>query len=111
MAKGGALMAFHLNSVLSEMADAIKKSVADETGKIGGYADMMVSNGKTSLFELAQARLANEISDQDFHDEVEREKMVVRAELLTLEIMSKAMAQKTVDTAMNVFVKAVKLAI
>ena len=104
-------MAFNLSTVMKDMADVIKNTATDDTAKIGGYAKQLVAITKTSLDELAQARLANDISDQEFQEEVEREKMVVRAELLSLQIMSKAMAQKVVDAAMNVFVKAVKLAI
>lgn len=104
-------MAFDLSAVLSEMADVVHTTAAEETGKISGYAQTIVAKEKASLDELVQARLANDLSDQELLDEVEREKMVVHAELLSLEIMSKATAQKAVNAAMNVFITAVKLAI
>lgn len=104
-------MSFNVNDVLSDMVDALKKTVADEAGKFNGYAEMIMAKEKSALEELVQARFAGEISEQDFHDEVEREKIVVQAELLTLQIMSKAMAQKAVNAAMEIFVKAVKLAL
>ncbi len=70
-----------------------------------------MENEREALEELAQARLSGEISEDEFNEEVEREKKVIEAGLLTLEIMTKAMAQKAVNFAINVFVKAVKLAI
>jgi hypothetical protein len=104
-------MSFDFGSVAGEMVDAIKKNASDESGKISGYARTIVEKEKVILEELAQARLANDISEQEFKDEMEREKKVLQAELLTFEIMSKAMAQKAVNAAVNVFINAIKLAI
>ena len=69
----------------------------------------MTSFQKASIKK--KSRLSGEISEDEFNEEVEREKKVIEAGLLTLEIMTKAMAQKAVNFAINVFVKAVKLAI
>lgn len=102
---------FDVNTILNDMAEAVQKTAAGEAGKINGYAERIMANEKTALEELAQARRFEEISDEEFLDEVEREKQVVQAELLTLQIMSKAMAQKAVNAAMDIFVNAVKLAL
>ena len=104
-------MSFNLNSILSDMSDAIQKNTADDSDSIHTYAREVMLKKKHSLEELAEARLADEISEEEFYDEVEREKKVLQAELLTLKIMGKAMVQNAVNAAMNVFINAVKLAI
>jgi hypothetical protein len=66
---------------------------------------------KESLKELGEAKLRGDIDQAVFDREIEREKKVVEAELLTIKIMTKALAQKAVNAAIEVFVKAVKAAI
>jgi hypothetical protein len=104
-------MAFNFNLVLGDMANAIKENSADASGNISTYAKMVMEKEKISLQELAIARLDGDISEQEFNDEVAREKKVLQAELLTLKIMGKAMAQKAVNAAMGVFINAIKVAI
>lgn len=104
-------MAFNFNLVLGDMTDAIRENSADEAGNISTYAETVMEKEKISLQELAQARLVGDISEQEFNDEVEREKKVLQAELLTLKIMGKAMAQRAVNAAMGVFINAIKVAI
>jgi len=104
-------MGFDINTVLNDMAKAIKDEVKVNIGDIKEYADKILENEKESLEELGQARVSGEIDDETFEREVEREKKVVEAELLTIRIMTKALAQKAVNAAIDVFVKAVKLAI
>lgn len=104
-------MSFDIGAVLGDMADAVINVVSDDSGKVDEYAKRIMENEREALEELAQARLSGEISEDEFNEEVEREKKVIEAGLLTLEIMTKAMAQKAVNFAINVFVKAVKLAI
>jgi hypothetical protein len=104
-------MSFDINTVLGDMVDSVKGIVADDAGKIGGYAKTIMENEKESLEELAKARLFGEISEDELKEEIEREKMVVEAELLTLEIMTKATAQRAVNAAMEIFVKAIKVAL
>jgi hypothetical protein len=104
-------MSFDIGAVLGDMAGAVKDVVSGDLGKVRGYAKTIMENERASLEELAQARLAGEISEEEFNDEIEREKKVLEAELLTLEIMTKAMTQKAVNSAIDIFVKAVKLAV
>ena len=49
-----------------------------------------------------QIRLAGEINDAVFDQELDREKSVLEGELLTARIMSKAGIQKAVNAAMDV---------
>ena len=64
-----------------------------------------------SLELIGQERLAGRWSEEKFDDELEREKKVMEAELLTIQIMTKAAAQKAINAAIEVFVNAVKAAL
>lgn len=65
-------MIFNANTVMDDMAEAVRKTAADEVGIFNGYAKMVMDKEKEALEELAQARLFGDISDEEFLDEVER---------------------------------------
>ncbi len=104
-------MNFDINSVLNDMKNAASKAIQDNIENIPEYLKQIFENEKHSLKKLAEARLKNEITDEIFKNELEREKKVLEAEMLTIEIMSKALAQKAINAAMNVLINAIKIAI
>jgi len=104
-------MNFDIDQVLKDMASAITGTVKEGAGDIKDAVEKIMDAEKESLKELAEARLRGEIDDAVFKREIEREKLVVEAELLTISIMTKAMAQKAINTAMDIFFKAVNAAI
>ncbi len=104
-------MHFDINKVFNEMINTVKDSVSEGANDIGGYAKTIMDNEKESMEELAKALFDGEIDEEDFYDEIKREKKVVETEFLALQVMTKAMTQKVVNEAMDVFVNAVRLAI
>jgi hypothetical protein len=104
-------MGFDINSILGDMAGAIKNVVKQDAGDIKQYANQTLEKEKDSLEKLGLARLAGEIDDEIFTREIEREKKVVEVDLLTIQIMTKVLAQKAANAAIDVFAKAVKTAI
>lgn len=104
-------MSFDINQVLKDMADAITDAVKGAEVDIKDSANEIMNAEKDSLKELGEARLRGVIDDAVLNREIEREKKVVEAELFTLKIMTKALAQKAVNAAIDVFVKALKAAI
>ena len=104
-------MSFDIENVLKDMATAINESVKDDIGEIKDYANTILENEKESLKELGKARVLGQISDEVFDSEIKREKKVVETELLTIQIMTEAAAQKAVNAAIEVFVSAVRAAI
>ena len=64
-----------------------------------------------SLKEFGEARVERKNSESVFNDQVEREKKVVESELLTIKLMNQAAAQRAVNSAINVFINAVKVAL
>ncbi len=104
-------MKFDIGEVLKDMAVAAKNATKEDVNDMEKYAGQILEEEKDSLQELATARMLNEIDDAVFDREVEREKKVVETQLLTIQIMTKALAQKAVNAALDVFAKAVKTAI
>ena len=82
-----------------------------DLGDIEEYGKEILENEKESLELIGQERLAGRWSEEKFDDELEREKKVMEAELLTIQIMTKAAAQKAINAAIEVFVNAVKAAL
>ena len=102
-------MSFNINEVLKGMSTALIETAAEQSADIRDYADDILKKEKKSLAELAKARLKGTIDDKIFKREIAREKKVVEAELLTLKIMTKATAQKSINAAIDVFVNAIKV--
>ena len=104
-------MGFDIGEVLKDMTKAVQSSVREDIGDISEYENQILKNQKNSLKELGMARVSGEIDDEVFDREIEREKIVLETELLTIQIMTKALSQKAVNAAIDVFVKAVKAAL
>jgi len=104
-------MSFDIDRVLKDMIEAISEHAQEDAPEIKASIRQILDNEWESLKELGEARLRNEIDDTVFDRELERERKVVEAELLTIEIMTKALAQKAVNAAIDVFINAVKAAI
>lgn len=96
--------------IFSDMAKVAGQSLEADGAEIGLGMVNVLNNNKQSLAELAQGRIDGEINDEDFSAELAREKLIVEAEMITLEIAGKAAIQKAVNSAMDVLTKAVSAA-
>jgi sialic acid synthase SpsE len=104
-------MSFDINTVINNMKRAAVDAIKNDVQNIPDYLKQVFENEKESLKALAEARLSGEIPDKIFQSELKREKRVLEAELLTISIMTKALAQKAINAAINVLVDAIKIAI
>lgn len=104
-------MPFDINTVLNNMKDAAIDAVKDEVETIPGYLIQVFENEKDSLYYLAEARIIGVISEEEFLSELEREKKVLEVQMLTISIMTKAIAQKAINAAMNALKDAIRLAL
>ena len=104
-------MSFNINKVIKDMKNAAVDAIKDDLDDIPVYARQIFDNEKDALRALAEARITGEITDKQFQRELKREKKVLEAEMLTISIISKAIAQKAVNAAINVLMDAVKLAV
>ena len=104
-------MSFDIDTVKRDMTRALKGAIEDDVGDIGEYADIIMANQKHSLQELGEALVAGDISEDEFNSELEREKRVFEAELMTVQLMTRAAAQDAVNAAIDEFVEAVEAAL
>ena len=104
-------MNFDINEVLANMLSAIKGAVEDNWDVVKITANQFLERKKERLVLLAELRITNELSQEKFESRLADEKLVVEAELHAIAVITKAIAQKAANAAIDVLVKAVKVAI
>jgi len=104
-------MSFDFNAVIGDMLAAMKESVDTDWDDVQGYAKQVIENERETLLELADQRLAGLLTDEELKSELEDEKATVAAQLKAVQVMSKAMAQRAANAAMDVLFNAVRAAL
>ena len=104
-------MNFDINKVLGDMLAAMKNSLSDNWDEVQGPAKQFLENKKERLKLLSELRISGDLSQEKFESRLEDEKLILEAELNALAVVSKAIAQKAVNAAMDVLSRAVKAAI
>lgn len=104
-------MNFDINEVLANMLSAIKETVDDNWDEVKNTANQFLQRKKERLELLAELRISNELSQEKFESRLADEKLIAEAELHAIAVISKAIAQKATNAAMDVLEKAIKLAI
>ena len=104
-------MSFDIDAVLGDMLIAVKDSVDADWDDVKGYAKQVFENEKEALAELAEQRLRGKITEEELKSELDDEKDTVEAELKAIQVMTKAMAQRAANAAMDVLSKAIKAAL
>jgi len=100
-------MAFEINEVVAQMLGAVKTTVKDDWKLVKETANTFLQTRKDRLELLASLRLANEISQKFFLKRLEDEKKILESELHAIAIITKAMAQRAANAALDVLGKAV----
>ncbi len=104
-------MAFNINEVTAQMLGAVKTTVKDNWSMVKETAATFLQARKDRLELLASLRLNNEISQKFFMKRLEDEKKILESELHAVAIITKAIAQKAANAALDVLSKAVSKAI
>ena len=104
-------MNFDINEVLSNMLSEIKGTVEDNWDEVKSTANQFLQRKKERLELLAELRINGELSQEKFESRLKDEKLIVEAELHAIAVISKAIAQKAANAAMEIFEQAVKVAI
>ncbi|TQV77242.1 hypothetical protein FLL45_04660 [Aliikangiella marina] len=101
-------MSFDLEELLKSMVAAAGEELADIGEDVSAELKQVLDNEKESLEMLKEAIVSGDIELSEFDEEVEREKLVVKAELLTIKIMVEAAAERAINAAFEVFTDTVK---
>lgn len=104
-------MDFDINEVLADMLSAIKGTVEDNWDDVKSTAVQFLDRRKDRLELLAELRITGELSQEKFESRLADEKLIFEAELHAVAVISKAIAQKAINAAIDVLEGAVKTAI
>lgn len=104
-------MNFDINNVVDEMLSVIKGTVTDNWKEVKPVAEQFFQRRKERLELLAELRITGELGQEKFESRLFDEKLIVEAELNAIAVISKAIAQKATNAAIDIFQKAVIKAI
>ncbi|MCL6260499.1 hypothetical protein M3O96_15460 [Aquiflexum sp. TKW24L] len=104
-------MSFDINEVLFLMTDAIKHNVAENWEEVKNPANVFLQNRKERLALIADLLINKEITQKRFDSRMEDEKLIAEAEFHAIAVISKAIAQKAANAAIDIFQKAVMAAV
>jgi hypothetical protein len=104
-------MAFEINEVLGDMAQAIKGSVKDDWSDTKQTVTQFLERRKDRMMLIAELVLNGVLTIETAQPYLDIEKDLLEMEILGVTIITKAVAQKAATKAMKVLVDAVKAAI
>ncbi|CCN69074.1 conserved hypothetical protein [Vibrio nigripulchritudo SFn118] len=102
-------MEANMNNTLHSVIDTITSQLENSPYKnlLGSALKSCIEKQQNDIETLLLARQAGEISEEEFAIELEREKQIVEAEMLTWQITAKAEVQKVVNKAFHALTQAV----
>lgn len=101
-------MKFDINETLFQMLGAIKQTVGENWPEVKSAMNDFFQGRRTRLELLADFRIKNQITEVEFQSRLEDEKLLLNSELHVIAIISKAVAQKAANAAIDILNKAVK---
>lgn len=104
-------MSFSLEQTFKDMLEAAKRVFAEEWPMVKDNMKRVLDDEKEALKEIAEARLRDEIDDEELEEQLKDEKEAFQAGLSMVRVSTKATIQRAIDAASEVFWNAVKAAI
>jgi hypothetical protein len=96
-------MQFDINEVVAQMLGAIKDTVRDNWSVVKNGASDYFQDHKSRLELLASLRLHDQISQDFFEKRLSDEEHILESELHSIAIITKAVAQKAANAAIQIF--------
>ncbi len=93
------------------MLSSVKENVGDSWDEVKSVANQFFQRRKDRLSLLADLRLSGDLNHEKFISRLDDEKKIAEAEFHAIAVISKAIAQKAANAALDVFQKAVELAV
>jgi hypothetical protein len=104
-------MNINFEAVSTDMLNAMKEILSKNWSKVESTAKQFVQGKEKRLQKLSDFYFNGNITQQEFESYLGDEKKIFAAEIDALKVVSKALTQKVVNTAIDIFVKAIKAAI
>jgi uncharacterized protein YdaU (DUF1376 family) len=99
---------FDINETVAQMLAGIKETVEENWPEVKSTLSQFFERRKDRLALLAELRIAKDITEEQFKSRLEDEKDVLAAEMHAIAVITKAIAQKAANTAIDILIKAVK---
>jgi hypothetical protein len=95
-----------ITSLFSGAADSAANMLEQGGGEFSGALMKIIGQQDNPIFVLTQALKDGELTAEEFKDEIEREKKVLEAQLITLEIIAVSEVQKALNSALSALTSA-----
>ncbi|MFZ4455483.1 MAG: hypothetical protein ACOYOT_04610 [Bacteroidales bacterium] len=104
-------MSFDFNKVTSDMLSVVGQNIDSHHQEVvSAAAAQFLQRDKERLQLMTELVLSGELTAEKFQSRLVDEKLLLEAELNALAVLSKAVAQKAANAAIDVFQKAVSTA-
>ena len=100
-------MELDFNEVLADMLGVVKNEVGEHWDEVKSVANTFFEKRKERLELLADMRINGDINQAKFETRLEHEKLLAEAEFHAIAVISKAIAQRAANAAIDVLKKAV----
>lgn len=100
-------MKFDINEVIAQMSGAVKDTVSENWSDAKSATSQFLTNRKERLALIAELRLTGDLTQEKFESRLNDEKLILEAELHAVAVITKAIAQKAANAAIDVLTKAV----
>lgn len=104
-------MSFNIENTIKDMASAISGIISGDWPDIKDCVEKALDDEKEALSDIAEARLNDDIDDEDMKSHLDDEKIALEAALLACKVKAKVMAQNAANAAIDVLKQAIKAAI
>lgn len=104
-------MSFDINETIAQMAGAIKGVISEDWPIVKNTVNGFLEDEQSRLELLASLRIKGQINEDDFADRLQNEGLILESELHAIAIITKAVAQRAANAAIDVLTQAVQAAI
>ena len=104
-------MNFDISKVFADMLSAVTGTVGENCEEIKTVTKQFLQQNKERLELIAELRITGELPQDKFESRLNDQKLILEAQFQAITVISKAIAQKAANAAIDVFTKAVKAAV
>ena len=104
-------MALPIDTIVEDMVASISGQVQGDLKVIKNYFLQILQEQKEALDTIAEGFKNGDLSEQDVIDELESEKKTIEAQLLAIQVMNKAIAQKAANAAEKSILKFLEIVV
>lgn len=98
-----------ISSLFNDVATSAADTLEQGGGEFSAALLKIIGQQDNPIYVLTQALKEGELSQQEFEGELERERKVLEAQLVTLEIIALSEVQKALNAALSSLTSAVKV--